>query len=218
MIEQARPAPPGHLGQERRLLSVLLTIPPSSAPPPDQGGCQPPQLTDVPAVVVGEFNAGKSAVINALLGDRILDEGVTPTTSRIGLLRHGPAVFREAKGASLEIVTAPVEVLRELNIVDTPGTNAVLREHEALTREFVPRADLVLFVTSADRPFTESERAFLETIRDCARSSGGQQGRHPETSRPRRCPRLGQGEGGGLVGPEPRGPRRLGATGVAWEG
>jgi len=50
-------------------------------------------------------------------------------------------------------------------IVDTPGTNAVLREHEALTREFVPRADLVLFVTSSDRPFTESERAFLETIR-----------------------------------------------------
>jgi len=40
-------------------------------------------------------------------------------------------------------------------------TNAVLREHESLTREFVPRADLVLFVTSADRPFTESERAFL---------------------------------------------------------
>ncbi len=53
-----------------------------------------------------------------------------------------------------------------MNVVDTPGTNAVLREHEAITREFIPRADLVLFVTSADRPFTESERAFLEAIRD----------------------------------------------------
>ncbi len=30
----------------------------------------------------------------------------------------------------------------------------------------MPRADLVLFVTSADRPFTETERGFLETIRD----------------------------------------------------
>ncbi|HLB45364.1 MAG TPA: dynamin family protein, partial [Candidatus Limnocylindrales bacterium] len=29
-----------------------------------------------------------------------------------------------------------------------------------------PRSDLVLFVTSADRPFTESERAFLQQIRD----------------------------------------------------
>ena len=49
--------------------------------------------------------------------------------------------------------------------MDTPGTNAVLREHEALTRDFLPRADLVLFVTSADRPYTESERTFLEAIR-----------------------------------------------------
>ena len=41
-----------------------------------------------------------------------------------------------------------------------------MRGHEALTREFVPRSDLVLFVTSADRPFTETERTFLESIRD----------------------------------------------------
>jgi hypothetical protein len=50
--------------------------------------------------------------------------------------------------------------------VDTPGTNAIIRRHEELTRDFVPRSDLVLFVTSADRPFTESERAFLEQIRE----------------------------------------------------
>ena len=30
----------------------------------------------------------------------------------------------------------------------------------------MPRADLVLFVTSADRPFTETERVFLDVIRD----------------------------------------------------
>jgi small GTP-binding protein len=117
-------------------------------------------------VVVGEFNAGKSAFINALLGQRVLEEGVTPTTSRIGLLKHGPAVHREPTESGLDVITAPVEMLREINIVDTPGTNAVLREHEALTREFVPRSDLVLFLTSADRPFTESERAFLQGIRE----------------------------------------------------
>jgi len=70
-------------------------------------------------VVVGEFNAGKSAFINALLGERVLPEGVTPTTTQIQVLRHG-----------------------------------------------VPRSDLVLFVTSADRPFSESERTFMERIRD----------------------------------------------------
>jgi small GTP-binding protein len=117
-------------------------------------------------VVVGEFNAGKSAFINALLGRRVLEEGVTPTTTRIGVLRWGPDIARQPTGEGLDLVTAPVEMLRDINIVDTPGTNAVLREHESLTREFVPRADLILFVTSADRPFTESERAFLQTIRE----------------------------------------------------
>ena len=115
-------------------------------------------------VVVGEFNAGKSSVINALLGDKVLDEGVTPTTSRIGLLRHGNEAGRAIVGGGLEEISLPLEVLHEITIVDTPGTNAVIRDHEALTREFVPRSDLVLFVTSADRPFTESERAFLEAI------------------------------------------------------
>ena len=60
----------------------------------------------------------------------------------------------------------PAEFLDEITIVDTPGTNAIIREHEQLTQQFVPRSDMVLFVTSADRPFTESERAFMESIRD----------------------------------------------------
>jgi GTPase Era involved in 16S rRNA processing len=64
------------------------------------------------------------------------------------------------------VVTAPVELLRDLHIVDTPGTNAIIRGHERLTTDFVPRSDLVVFLTSADRPFTETERLFLTTIRD----------------------------------------------------
>jgi small GTP-binding protein len=116
-------------------------------------------------VVAGEFNSGKSALINALVGRPVLEEGVTPTTAEIHVLRWGEAESRETR-RGMVFVTAPVELLREVQVVDTPGTNAVLREHEAITREFVPNADLVLFVTSADRPFTESERAFLEEIRD----------------------------------------------------
>ena len=116
--------------------------------------------------MVGEFNSGKSSFVNALLGRAVLEEGVTPTTSRIALLRHGDAPARHVRPDGVEVVAEPAEALREVAIVDTPGTNAVLREHEALTREFVPRADLVLFLTSADRPYTETERAFLEALRE----------------------------------------------------
>ncbi|NCC34377.1 MAG: dynamin, partial [Chloroflexia bacterium] len=117
-------------------------------------------------VVAGEFNSGKSSFLNALLGDQLLPEGVTPTTAAITLLQHGDEVTSSLRSSGLRVTTFPADVLRQLTIVDTPGTNAVIRHHEQLTREFIPRADLVLFTTSADRPFTESERGFLELIKE----------------------------------------------------
>jgi small GTP-binding protein len=117
-------------------------------------------------VVVGEFNAGKTAFLNAMLGDRLLAEGVLPTTSQIQVLRHGDKAAHEETGDEMLIVQLPVEWLREINLVDTPGTNAVIQRHQEITEHFVPRSDLVLFVTSADRPFSESERQFLERIRE----------------------------------------------------
>jgi small GTP-binding protein len=116
-------------------------------------------------VIVGEFNAGKSAFINALLGSRVVAEGVTPTTAQINILQYGEAQERQVREPHVHVITAPVDLLREIHIVDTPGTNAIIREHEKITADFVPRSDLVLFVTSADRPFTETERAFLEQVR-----------------------------------------------------
>jgi len=116
-------------------------------------------------VVVGEFNAGKSAFLNALLGDRFLKEGVTPTTGQINLLRYGPEVSQERLESEIVRFHLPVSWLQEVNLVDTPGTNAVIQRHQEITEHFVPRSDLVLFVTSADRPFSESERQFLERIR-----------------------------------------------------
>jgi small GTP-binding protein len=117
-------------------------------------------------VIVGEFNSGKSAFINALLDAAIAEEGVTPTTSRITVLRHSDEpVERERRDGVLE-KGHPNEFLREIAVVDTPGTNAIIRHHEELSRGFVPRSDLVLFVTSSERPLTESERGYLELIRD----------------------------------------------------
>src|SRR5215211_3507816 len=117
-------------------------------------------------VIAGEFNSGKSSFINALLGDKVVAEGVTPTTDRITLLRYGAEPSETPLEEFLLERDFPADVLQRLTIVDTPGTNAIIRRHEELTRDFIPRSDLVLFVTSTDRPFTESERGFLEQIRE----------------------------------------------------
>ncbi len=158
------------LRQERSLLSDLrVALAKYGAPAEDQStlGESIEQLDDFFLLVaVGEFNAGKSAFINALLGQPVLEEGEIPTTAQINILRHGETQERTVLSDRLHTLTAPVELLKELSIVDTPGTNSIIHRHEEITSGFVPRSDLVLFVTSADRPFTDSERIFLERIRD----------------------------------------------------
>jgi len=116
-------------------------------------------------VVVGEYNSGKSTFINALLGDEVFAMGDLPTTRTINILRYGKAGTPESLGENMHLYQYPLEVLRDLDIVDTPGTNSIERMEEAITRDFVPRADLVLFVTSLLQPLTASELDFLTHIR-----------------------------------------------------
>ncbi|KAJ0742604.1 putative dynamin GTPase [Helianthus annuus] len=117
-------------------------------------------------VIVGEFNSGKSTFINALLGRKYLKDGVIPTTNEITFLRYSELDSNEQQrcerhpdGQYICYISAPI--LEHMIIVDTPGTNVILQRQQRLTEEFVPRADLLLFVISADRPLTESEVAFL---------------------------------------------------------
>ena len=155
--------------RERHLLQRVATLLEQVEAPPELREAVKQTLSDLGdlflLVIVGEFNAGKSAVINALLGEPVLREGVTPTTARIHLIRYGEEHKEVETPEGIVVVTHPAPWLRYMAVVDTPGTNAVIRHHQEVTERFVPRSDLILFITSADRPFTESERAFLERIR-----------------------------------------------------
>jgi small GTP-binding protein len=157
--------------RERALIEHLAEFLGDFGAPPEDVSLVRRKLADLEElfllVIVGEFNSGKSAFINALLGeDELSPEGVTPTTDRITVLKYGERPAERERREGILEKEHPNDFLREVAIVDTPGTNAIIRHHEELSRGFVPRSDLVLFVTSSERPFTESEREYLEIIRD----------------------------------------------------
>jgi GTPase SAR1 family protein len=115
-------------------------------------------------VVVGEVKAGKSSFINSLLNAEVCKVGAIPTTDRIHVLKHGDKERERAVEEFLVEKYLPFEPLRNLSIVDTPGTNSIVKRHAEITEGFIPRCDLILFTTSVDRPFTETEREFLSYI------------------------------------------------------
>lgn len=117
-------------------------------------------------VIVGEFNAGKSSLVNALLGSRFCKEGVVPTTTTINMLKYGDGeeIGKTQRNKDYVELFLPVPLLKQVTIVDTPGTNAIVKEQTRLTKGFIPQSDLILFVTSAERPLTETEGKLLEYI------------------------------------------------------
>ena len=116
-------------------------------------------------LVAGEYNSGKSSFINALLGEKILREGPTPTTRKITILTHGDSYNVEEIQENLCRVIYPLEILKDITLIDTPGTNSVFVEHEKIIEGFIHRAELVIFITSSDKPLTESECQFLNLLK-----------------------------------------------------
>ena len=109
------------LNDERKYLNdLLLTLVKFDATPEDTQTLTKSiaQLDDLfLLVVVGEFNSGKSAFINALIGQQILKEGVTPTTTQVNILRYGPVQERIVVNEQQQILTMPVDWLADISIV-----------------------------------------------------------------------------------------------------
>ncbi len=115
-------------------------------------------------VFIGEFSTGKSSLINVLIGEDIQEEGITPTTDNIMVLRYDEQKDEFTRDG-IKYVLLPDEKLKNLSIVDTPGTNVTAEQHEKLTRDFIPKADMVLFIIGIERALTGTEAELIEFIK-----------------------------------------------------
>ena len=119
-------------------------------------------------VVIGEFNAGKSTFINALLGYKLLDSGITPTTEFIELVRYNetPQTSPKLRDDGLREWAHPNTGAEGVAIVDTPGTGSIFMKHEKTAKNFLHRSDLVIFLFNAKQAYAESERLYLELAKN----------------------------------------------------
>lgn len=115
-------------------------------------------------VMVGPFSSGKSSIINALLGEEVLQVGPVPTTDHIAILRHGPDV-QHSRSGDVETIFHPNPLLENLSLVDTPGLESVFRKHEEITRRFLHRADVVLLVMLATQVLSASNLEHFQELK-----------------------------------------------------
>lgn len=115
-------------------------------------------------VVVGEVKAGKSSLLNALFGEEFCRVDVLPATDKIYVFKYDEKERDVPVSAQLTECYRPSKELKNFNIVDTPGTNTIVADHEIITRQFLPLADLCLFVFSATNPWSATAWNFLEHV------------------------------------------------------
>jgi ribosome biogenesis GTPase A len=122
-------------------------------------------------VVVGEVKSGKSSFINALLGENICKVDAAPCTDVIQQIVYSESRFEEEIHPLLKKIGLPLTILKTIAIVDTPGTNTVIENHQEITRNFIPNSDLVLMVFQAKNPYTRSAWDLLDYVREDWRKS-----------------------------------------------
>ncbi len=115
-------------------------------------------------VVCGEVNSGKSTLINALFGHDLCRVNALPETHRVYWYRHGSPARNVQISPILDQCFRPLEFLQKFNIIDTPGTNTNGADHQEITAQVLPNADLILCVFPISNPWSPATWNFISSL------------------------------------------------------
>jgi tRNA U34 5-carboxymethylaminomethyl modifying GTPase MnmE/TrmE len=117
-------------------------------------------------VIVGEVKAGKSSFVNALLESsrEICAVAPQPMTDTVQQILFGEKEETVIVNPYLKKIFLPIDILRDIAVVDTPGTNSIIERHQEITENFIPASDLVIFVFEAKNPYRQSAWDFFDFI------------------------------------------------------
>jgi predicted GTPase len=115
-------------------------------------------------VISGEVNAGKSTLINGLFGRDLCRVNILPETDRVLWYQYGSPARDVEITPMLEERFRPIEFLRDFNLIDTPGTNSIVQNHQEITARFLPSADLILFVFPVTNPWGAATWNFISEL------------------------------------------------------
>ena len=111
--------------------------------------------------VFGLVSRGKSAVLNALMGEKVFETGpINGVTQQPRIVRWSPS-----GGLSTQRAIAPQQLSKvQIELIDTPGLDEVDGQARAdMAREVAERADLILFIVAGD--ITRTEYKALSDLR-----------------------------------------------------
>ena len=115
-------------------------------------------------VVCGEVNAGKSTLLNGLFGHDVCRVSSLPETDRVLHYQFGNSPRDVEITPVLEERFRPLDFLRDFSLLDTPGTDSVVADHQEITARFLPSADLILVVFPVTNPWAASTWNFISQL------------------------------------------------------